>query len=439
MRRPPLPALAVLLLLAAPLLLASGCDPETRTSPDTGPAPADAGLTPAPLGIGLARVPGDIEPLFLGVWAAGPTDVWFAGGTRGPSGGLLARFDGQRITREPTPIGPTLWWIWGADARHIWACGQGGRILAWRDRAWVDEPTGLPTAPCCGACGARAAPTSGRSAARRCPAASRACVLRSTGDGIWRRLDDPALPVDLNLYKVWGTGPDDVHIVGEGGRALRWDGTALHAVETGTTDLIFTVHGRAAGPILAVGGVQSGLVRRWDGARWVEDGAPDGLPPLNGVFVHPDGEALVTGARGVVARRALDGTWTRLDVARDGGFETDTLHALSIGADIWAVGGDFATAASGTIVTDRRPLPPVDLAPVAPPDAGVGPDPDAALDARIGPDLAFDAGSDAMLDAMQDALVDALPDAMPDARCHCRCHCRCPARCLSPDARSPMP
>ncbi len=410
--RSPIPALALLVLAA--------CEPADELSADAAvddppDAVAEAGLDldaePAgPPGSALARVEGEVDPLFLGVWASGPDEVFFAGGGRGPTGGVLARFDGDRITQEPIPEGRTLWWVWGSDPRHVWACGEGGRIIGWADRAWREEATGLPdSAVLWGLWGSSAADVWAVGGSPQ-PGGPKGVVMRSDGRGDWWRVDDPALPVDLNLYKVWGTGPDDVHIVGEGGVALHYDGEALRPVETGTTDLLFTVHGRVDGPVLAVGGLQSAVVRRFDGVEWVDDGAPEGLPPLNGVYVRRDGVAIVSGNRGVVAVRDVDGAWTRLPGAQEGGWASDTLHAVLSAGDTWAVGGDFASLAYGTILTDRRPLPVVDLSAVAPPrplDMGLDP-----------PDLdggAPDATPDAMPDAWPDAAPDAIPDVFPDA------------------------
>jgi hypothetical protein len=176
-------------------------------------------------------------------------------------------------------------------------------------------------------------------------------VLRSAGDGHWRRVDDPALPADLNLYKVWGDGPDDVFIVGEGGLTVRWDGTSFRRVQAPVPDLLFTVSGRPGGPVLAVGGIDDGHVVRWDGGAWVDD-EPPAVPALSGVFVQADGSARVVGARGTVLDRAADGTWRRLRATGLAGY---TLHA-AWGAD-WAVGGDLTAGEGGVIATTRRPLP----------------------------------------------------------------------------------
>ena len=120
--------------------------------------------------------------------------------------------------------------------------------------------------------------------------------------------------------------------------------------------ILFTIHGQPGGPVLAVGGLTTGVVRRLEGDHFVDDGAPAG-PPLNGVFVRPDGSALVTGARGVILERAATGAWRRLRPPTPDTIGDRTLHAVWAGATTWAVGGDLTALREGIIATDRRPVP----------------------------------------------------------------------------------
>ena len=72
-----------------------------------------------------------------------------------------------------------------------------------------------------------------------------------------------------NLRRVWGSAPDDVWAVGDGGAAIHWDGTAWRGVPTGTTASLAGVWVARADDAWAVGSDASGpVVLRWDGARW---------------------------------------------------------------------------------------------------------------------------------------------------------------------------
>lgn len=341
-------------LLSICCLALLGCDDDDPVvEPDAAP-PAEVGA----LESALRPVDAALDPALLGVWGAADDAVWFAGGTPEPDGGALLRFDGSVISPEAIPEGPMLWWVWGADGERVWACGEGGRIIARTADGWVDEPTGLDEkAVLWGLWGS--GPNDlwavGGSVRRNGP---KGLLMRSTGDGVWTRVDDPSLPADLNLYKVWGSGPDDVWLVGEGTVTVHWDGAAFRRVDLGVRDLLFTVHGRADGPILAVGGAGSGLIYALEGDTWRAE-VPDGTIGLNGVFVTDEGTALATGLRGAVLFRDAGARWHRLRLDAAATIGQRTLHAAwrSPGGQTWTVGGDLTQGIDGIIVTDRSPTP----------------------------------------------------------------------------------
>ncbi len=331
------------------LLALAGCD-GASADPDAGaPVPGD-----------LRPLDGALGPVVLGVFGTAADDVWFVGGLLAPGarGRFIAHFDGREVRAEAVPDGPALWWVFGDGAGRVRAAGEEGQILVREADVWREEQTGLDEkAVLWGLWGA--APDDlwavGGSVRRGGP---KGVVLRSAGDGAWRRVDDPALPDDLNLYKVWGRAPGDVHLVGEGGVTVRWDGETFTRHVAPVPDLLFTVHGRAAGPVLAVGGLDEGRVVRWTGEAWVDDGLT-GAAPLNGVFVHADGTARAVGATGAVFDRDRDGTWRAVRAER--ALAPFTLHAVwgATPGETWAVGGDLNAGRGGLIATARRPLPPV--------------------------------------------------------------------------------
>ena len=226
------------------------------------------------------------DPLLLSVWSDG-AQYWITGGSGGGDGIVLHGRETMRFMVVPS--GPALWWLWGTGT-HRWAVGEGGRILRYDGQRWRGEASDLPdTAVLWGIWGSGPNDLWAVGGSQR-PGGPKGVVLRSTGDGVWRRIEDATLPTETNLFKVWGSSADDVHFVGEGGVALHWNGTRFRRVETGGSALLFTVHGQPGGSILAVGGVINGVALRWNGERWVDDAPPAGLPPFNGVFVRPDGK-----------------------------------------------------------------------------------------------------------------------------------------------------
>jgi hypothetical protein len=126
-------------------------------------------------------------------------------------------------------------------------------------------------------------------------------VWRSVGGGPFVEVALPDAGVEsYALWKVHGTGVDDVWLVGTAGLAFHFDGTALSAIPTGQNTSLFTVDVDGAGA-LAVGGVGRGLamVRGLNGA-WA-DVSPDGdaTPPLLGVH-RRDGGGCVVGSNGTI-------------------------------------------------------------------------------------------------------------------------------------------
>jgi hypothetical protein len=242
---------------------------------------------------------------FMNAWGPSPTEVYIVGGQ--PDAGVMRRFDGERWSPVEIPAGPMLYWVHGV-AGELFAVGAGGRALhrdasgAWRatqtgtevalwgvfaaapDEAWAvgGDPFARP-----GEGGGLVAPT----------------LLRFDGD-TWSPVELPVL--DRNcpaLFKVWGTGPDDLHAVGAAGVALHFDGTQWRQVQTGTSDDFVSLWGRAADDVVAVGGRANGMMARWDGTAWTSQVLAQ-TPGLNGVWMASDGTAWASGLRATIVRIA---------------------------------------------------------------------------------------------------------------------------------------
>ena len=326
-------------VLLTALVVLAGCGDET---PSTAPPPAWAPVSP--ISVGTAA-------LYLGVWGAAPDAVWMVGGDNDL--GAVAHFDGERLALEAIPPGPRLWWVAGVDAAHVWAVGEGGRILRRDPTGWREEPSGLGEKAILWGVWAGAEDDVWAVGGSNRRGGPKAVVLRSGGDGRWTPVDDPAFPADFNFYKVWGGGADDVHIVGEGGVTVRWDGQRFRRVDTGVSAILFTVHGRAAGPRLAVGGSASGLAFSFEDGKWRQEPLPVTLS-LNGVFVRPDGTAVACGERGVLLVRDVDGRWSPVGQEAIDAVGHRTLHAVWGDEVLWVVGGDLSRGTDGVILSSLR-------------------------------------------------------------------------------------
>ncbi len=235
-------------------------------------------------------------PLLNWVYGFAADDVFVAG-----LNGVMLHWDGTAFTSMPTPTDEWLWGVWGAAPDDVWAVGGGGRT--------EDE----------------------------------AVILHYDGSA-WTQVEVPPLERAgvRAFFKVWGSGPNDVVIVGQRGIILRWDGTRFHEQGAGLSDDLISVWGTDADHVVAVGGRGNGVVARWDGTEW-RNARLSPLPGLNGVWLRGDTIHAV-GILGTIARidfqtltYEVDPTDATLDFHAIFGDGTERLTA---------VGGDLALGPS---------------------------------------------------------------------------------------------
>jgi hypothetical protein len=230
--------------------------------------------------------------------------------------GTILAYDGSEVTAMTTPTNQELWGIWGLSPDDLWAVGGdagevGGTptILRFAEGAWVQ--VGLP-------------------------------------DGV-----DPRAQA---LFKVWGTGPEDVFFVGQFGTILRWDGQDLVQQATPGSEDYVSLWGTGPDRIVAVGGGGSGAqVAAWDGATWSAVEARF-VSRLSGVWMAPNGFVYAVGDEGLAITLAPG----------DGGFElvqreresdpSVTLHAVYGFGDgsLVAVGFDTGAPRGVALCTAAR-------------------------------------------------------------------------------------
>lgn len=253
---------------------------------------------------------GDEVGAFFSVWGPTPDLVYAVAGQPlrgGQSRGALQRWDGTQWQARPLPDDvPALNWVFGVGSRRF-LVGDLGVILV-RDGdegEWTRYGCGT-ILPLWGVWAA--APDDawavGGDGFNRDPVA-----CHFDGDA-WTLVELPEPSMESHaLYKVWGTAADDVWAVGDEGLLMRYGGAAAGWVEvpSGTEFDLISIWGTGPDEILAVGGRTTGVLSRFDGAQWTAAEIP-ALPGLNGVWMAPDGTALVVGPQGgvgVVASGAL--------------------------------------------------------------------------------------------------------------------------------------
>lgn len=276
----------------------------------------------------------------------GDGQVWAAGGKAGES--VVLQYDGASWTTHDPGLGQQLWWVHGFEGGPVFVVGAGGVCARYQAGTWTPIDTGAPTTLLYGVWGAapddlwavggvwRAAPAG---------TSSEGDVVIHYDGSAWTRVDVPALAgkpesAQKDLFKVWGASADVAFIVGSGGVALHWDGSSWERKDTGMNEPLFTVVGRSATDVWAVGGLGDTKVMHWDGGLWSSVEVPEFAPPQTpGIWTAPGHAVYIAGIGGYTARLDPDGTWTEGNPITNDGY-----HAVrGVGHAIWAAGGDISS------------------------------------------------------------------------------------------------
>lgn len=150
-------------------------------------------------------------------------------------------------------------------------------------------------------------------------------ILRLDGG----RFDDVSPSIGVDLLAIHGVAPDDLWTVGRAGVAAHWDGTAWHLVESGTTEVLVGVFALARDDVWFIG--DEG-VRHWDGTRiHTEAGWP--TTPVNGIWASGPTDVRLVGD---AETHHFDGTRFSTTPIQSGGtlaaiWGTDATHVFTIG------------------------------------------------------------------------------------------------------------
>ena len=281
-----------------------------------------------------------LAPALLGVWGSGADDVFVVGSDPGDGAGpWVLHWDGVAWERLRTGASGALWSVAGTDrSRPVFMVGAGGLALRW-DRGvggasgQFTRLTGVAndvTLAGVVAVGSDVWAVGGGGDGR-----GRAYVL---GGDAWTPLGDvPAAATNAGVFSgVWGRAPDDLWIVGQGGKVLHKHANDWQTFAAPAGQRLGTVHGNGVIAV-AVGGLVSGVVGELAEAG-VTDATPLGMPPMDGVWVRPDGTVLAVGDQGAVWERT--GNHWQSDV--DAPSSILSYHAVYIdpAGGAWIAGGN---------------------------------------------------------------------------------------------------
>lgn len=280
----------------------------------------------------------DLTPTLLCAWGTSPSDVFAVGGPLGngtPS--AILHYDGHAWSDLHASGTDTFWWANGTSDTDVWAVGENGRIARW-DGAKL---TGYPSGTTATLYGVFALATDDVWAVGGTPEGGTGKpndVLLHFDGTAWT---PSPLPKTLGrtFFKVWGTGTDNLYVVGEFGTIWHRTGTtwALEAASPPlATGNLTTVSGCSATEVYAVGG-NDVLVS--DGTTWTRAGVTleNGV---NGVACASPGNVVVVGFGGL-KQRLVGGRW-QSDFGAEPHGDFHGAWADPSGA-FWAVGGDFAS------------------------------------------------------------------------------------------------
>jgi hypothetical protein len=320
----------VLVLMALSCACALGCSEPTNEEPVQVPPSWQTVLDHDD----LDRVP-------LSIWGASANEVFAVGGSLGNGADALALyFDGQTwIDLQPGGT-ETLWWVSGTSANDVWMVGEGGRVTHWNGSGFDSHDVGT-TANLWGVLALAdndvwvvgGTPMGGSLEPND-------IVLHYDGVG-WAPVALPT-PQGAAYYKVWGTAPNNLYVVGEIGTIWHRTGAGWVLESDGSSidSTLFTVHGCGPDEVYAVGGHHL-LSSNGDGG-WT-DVDIELSSQLNGVSCSAPNEVILAGAGGQKQRLTKDG-WVNDFAERP----FDDFHAAWAEGDgvSWVVGGDFLIPAS---------------------------------------------------------------------------------------------
>ena len=300
-------------LAGAASLLWAACLPDPPIAvPDFAPAvQSDGGMTPkmdAPSGdLGAARwnIYGTVTgaPTLRAAWVADPglSEVFAVG----QHGLILHRVGDGPWQPETSGTDANLYAISASTKAEVYAVGDRGVILRRSAGTWREEGKELRLNSTLYAVTVLA---SGEVVA----AGDLGVVVRRQPGGVWVAETGEALP-GLALRAVFGAKLEGMYAVGLGSAIVRrlqgtWQRDKL-AIDPGGSGNYYAVTGTADGAEVYIAGEYGVLLHRApDGTRWLLDKLRPqaGMPtPLHlfSLFLQ-DGELLVSGAGGVVARRS---------------------------------------------------------------------------------------------------------------------------------------
>ncbi|MCD4655771.1 WD40 repeat domain-containing protein, partial [bacterium] len=261
------------------------------------------------------------------IWGSSGLDVYVAS-----QHGNILHWDGMEWTIISTETVNNLHGIWGSGSDSFFSVGEDGVILKWDGLLW-EEHSSTITHDGLG------------------------CIWGFSGDDVFVAEDgndstifhwDGSLWSEINfemdepINDIWGTASDDIYVVSNYGKIIRYDGNAWTVVYENSPGVsIWEIWGFSSDDIFAVcdDWNNGAFIVHWNGSEWAETWGSTEVHPL-GIWGADSSHVYVVGSEGTIL--FYDGfNWI-----------SQTSHTTENLRVVWGSGPDdvFAAGANGTIL-----------------------------------------------------------------------------------------
>jgi hypothetical protein len=258
------------------------------------------------------------------LWGSSSGELWAVGGAQLPpdlGGGKLSTilsFDGKSWSSIPTGTASPLNAIWGSSPSDLFAVGDNGAIVHYDGLAWSAMTSGTTAAlNAVFGTSSKNVYAVGGTLPTAYPAPGPTHALLHYDGKAWSKVDLPPSAVFAlsgRLSGVWGSGADDIWVVGFFGGMLHFDGTQWAIVPSGTTFALASVWGTAKDDVWAVAGGAWGVssLLHYDGKGWSHLPFQTGMRPLQRVRPVAANDVWVAGPNAVL--RFDGGSWSSVAI-----------------------------------------------------------------------------------------------------------------------------
>lgn len=303
----------------------------------------------------------------LSVWSNGPDNIWVAGGKPGQS--MALSFDGTQWLQHDPGLERQLWWVHAFEDGSAFVVGNKGAVARYDGSQWEILDVNKPGTVFYGVWGSSPDDlwiVGGPVLIAQDGVEPEGDVLMHFDGQEWTQVDlshvERAFPEkERALFKVWGANDKDVFVVGEEGLTLHYDGTDWVRHDNPAGDhTLFTVVGRDASDVYAIGGLGNFVLMHWDGSVWKDVPSPDYLPTMaQGIWTAPGEPLYIAGNQGFTARMDSWGKWV---VGNGDEVTDDLLHSIcGDGAGgVLAAGGNLIVpqpSLQGVLLLSGRTMP----------------------------------------------------------------------------------